>query len=50
MNSNPLFATTRLSFSPQRSRDSLQEILQSHRKYRQNPALKGTFDKNSTLF
>ena len=40
----------RLSFSPQMCRDSLQEILQSHRKYRQNPAPEGTFDKISTPF
>merc|ERR1739838_594164 len=43
-------AAPRLSFSPQMCRDSLQEILQSHRKYRQNPAPEGTFDEISTPF
>ena len=43
-------AKARLSFPPQMCRDSLQEILQSHRKYRQNPAQEGTFDKISTRF
>ena len=39
-----------LSFSPKSCRDYLQEILKSHRKYRQSTEPKGAFDQMSTIY